>query len=142
MPDKSNNSNSSKTSPSKSPQKSKLPLFIGGAAVLGLAALDGGLVTVGAMAALGIGTYYVTDKALQASFEGTIKGDNSKFCQDFQFTRKMVAGCCGVATFLNPFIGIPGTALVIIGWMTYKGQMFALVEEREKERKAAAQEQS
>lgn len=128
----------SESSNSKKPSSS-LPLLIGGAAVLGVAALDGGVLTLCALGALGAGAYYVTDKALQSALEERCPNPENALVKNFAMTRKFVAGACGAAVFLNPFIGIPGTALIILGWFIYQGKMFAVVKENQAERKQAEQ---
>lgn len=117
---------------------SSLPIIIGGAAVLGVAALDGGVLSVAAFAALGAGAYYITDKALQSALEGQVGEPDNNLVKNFAMTRRLVAGCCGVATFLNPMIGIPGTAMVCIGWYAYQGHMDHLIRQKKAERESAA----
>ena len=102
-------------------------LLLGGGAVVALAALDGGILTIVGCGALAYGVGYTVTKLLTPDDADTDRGR-----RDIGILKYGVAGACALATFLNPFIGIPGSVLIVLTWMSWRQDIKEFFEETKK----------
>ena len=107
-------------------------MIAGGIGILALSTIDGGLLTVLGCGALGYGAGLTVSKAMMPRDEDGERTD--RYERDLGITRYVVAGSCGIATFMNPFIGIPGTILLLLFHNSWRNEAKATVDNIEAER--------
>lgn len=103
----------------------KTALLLGSGAVLAVSALDGGVLTMIGYGAMAYGSYWLASRSLEADEEDV---DSDRFKRDLGVSRFIIAGACGIATFLNPFIGIPGTLILLWARANWKDDLRTQVE--------------
>lgn len=98
----------------------KTALLLGGGAMLAVSAIDGTALVLAGSAALGYCSWWAVNSFLvpeDLDKKGDKKGKvTDKMTRDLGVIKYVVAGACAFATFMNPFIGVPGTAILIIMW--------------------------
>jgi len=107
-------------------------IAVGAAGLLALSAFDGGLVTLAGCGALAYGTWRVATAGLQPDEDP--KPDSDRAERDLGILEYGAAGACAVATFLNPFIGIPGTLVLLYFASSWRQDMRELVNKEQAKR--------
>jgi hypothetical protein len=130
MPDKNNEEKHADSGPGLT------GLMIGTGAVLALSALDGGILTVVGCGALAYGTHYVVSRVLTPD---DAPADSDRFERDLGFAKYIISGACALSVFLNPFVGIPGTVVVLLLHRAWKKEVSEFIRESEEKLKQAAE---
>lgn len=110
----------------------KTVLLLGGAGLLAASTINGTALVLAGSAGLGFLSWWAVNEFLLSPEEKKKikkrKKKHDRIIRDGNVIRYIVAGACGLATFLNPFIGVPGTAILIILWNGWKKETLEFLQ--------------